>query len=158
MEPVPVGEHGVDEGARDVDPASAGLQHPLHELLHLRGGQHQVGQLVAAVACDEDPARVVDPDLLDGGVVEERLERPEAGDPGDQLAHHGVDVGHGCDRTGQGVVVVLAHHALGDPSDQAGVALRVDALTAYVGANPLVEALDERYVRVGDRHAGPRPE
>ena len=37
--------------------------------------QDQVGQLVPAVAGDEDPARVVDPDLLDGRVVEERLQR-----------------------------------------------------------------------------------
>ena len=113
---------------------------------------------MASVAGDEDAARVVDPDLLDRRVVEERLERSEAGDPRDQLAHHRVDVGDGHDRTGERVVVVLAHHAFGDPSHEAGVALRVDAVTAYVVADPRVEALDERRVRVGDRHAGPRPE
>src|SRR5688500_12176469 len=75
VEAVTLGQHRVHERPRDVDPAAARLQHPLDELLHLPGAEHQVGQLVPAVAGDEDAARVVDPDLLDRRVVEERLER-----------------------------------------------------------------------------------
>ena len=88
---------------------------------HLRGGEHQVGQLVAAVAGDEDPAGVVDPDLLDGRVVEEGLQRPEAGHPRHQLTDHGVDVGHRGDGAGEAALVVVAHDALGDPADDGGV-------------------------------------
>ena len=84
-----------------------------------------------------------------GRVVEERLQRPEAGDPGDQLAHHRADVGHRRDHAGQAAVVVLADHALGDPAHQRRVALRVDALAAYQLAHLLVEPLDQLVVRVG---------
>ncbi len=104
---------------------------------------------MAAVAGDEDPARVVDPDLLDGRVVEVGLQRAEAGDPGDQLADDRVDVGDGRDDTGQRALVVVADDDLGDPAYEPGVALRVDALAAYVVAHLRVEALDERAVRVG---------
>ena len=88
---------------------------------------------------DEDPARVVDPDLLDRRVVEERLQRAEAGHPGDQLADHRVDVGNRRDRAGQAAVVVVADDALGDPAYEPGVALRVDALAADELAHVLVE-------------------
>ena len=108
VQPMALRQHRVDEGLADVDPPAARLEHPLDQLLHLRRAQHQVGQLVPPVAGHEDPARVVDPDLLDARVVEERLQRPEAGDPGDQLAHDGVDVGRpvppprsGCARRGR---------------------------------------------------------
>ena len=40
-----------------------------------------------AVAGDEDPVGLVDPDLLDRRVVEVGLQRPEAGEVGDDLAH-----------------------------------------------------------------------
>ena len=73
---------------------------------------------------------------------------PKPGDPGDQLADHRVDVGHRRDRAGQAAVVVLADHALGDPADERGVALRVDALAAHVLADLLVELLDELLVSV----------
>ena len=87
VQPVALGQHRVDERLADVDPPTARLQHPLHQLLHLRGAEHQVGQLVPTVAGDEDPARVVDPDLLDRRVVEVGLQRPEPGHPRHQLAH-----------------------------------------------------------------------
>ena len=114
-----------------------------------------------AAAGDEDPARVVDPDLLDRGVVEERLQRPEAGDPGDQLADHRVDVGDRRDRAGQAALVVVADHALGDPAYDGGVALRVDALAAHRARAPAGRACSTSVaVRVltRDRHRCPRPE
>ena len=148
MQPVSLGQHRVHERLADVDAPAAGLQHPLHELLHLRGGEHEGGQLVAAVAGHEDPARVVDPDLLDRGVVEERLERPEPRHPGDQLTDHRVDVGHRRDRAGEAAVVVLADHRLRDPPDQAGLALGIHGLAAHHLPHVLVELLDELLVRV----------
>ena len=113
---------------------------------------------MATVAGDEDPARVVDPDLLHGRVVEEGLERAEAGHPRDQLADDRVDVGDRRDDPAQGAFVVVADHALRDPAYEPGVALRVDALTADVVAHLRVEALDERSMRIGHRHRDPRPE
>jgi hypothetical protein len=45
---VPVEEHRVDERLRQVDPTTAGLEHALHELLHLGGAQDRGGELVLA--------------------------------------------------------------------------------------------------------------
>jgi hypothetical protein len=78
VEAVALGQHRVDERRGDVEAATAGLQHPLDQLVDLRGVEPQVGQLVAPAAGDEDPAGVVDPDLLDLRVVEEGLQRAEA--------------------------------------------------------------------------------
>lgn len=113
---------------------------------------------MAAAPGDEDPARVVDPDLLHGRVVEERLERPEAGHPGHQLTDHGLDVRHRGHRAGEAALVVVAHHALGDPADDPGVDLRVHPLATHELAHVLVELLDQPRLRVGVRHhhGGPR--
>src|SRR5262249_43768081 len=75
-------------------------------------------------------------------VVEEGLERPEAGDPGDQLTDHRLHIGHRRDRSGQAAVVVGADHRLGQATYDERVALRVDTLTAHGLAHPLVERLD----------------
>lgn len=64
--------------------------------------------------------------LFDLGVVEERLERAEAGDPSDQLAHHGTGIGNRDDGIGQAAFVVAAYDVLGDPAHDRGVALGVD--------------------------------
>ena len=160
MEPVSLGQDGVHERPGDVDPPAGALQHPLDQLLHLRAGEHQVGQLVSAAARDEHPRRVVDPDLLDRGVVEELLERSEPGHPGDQLADHGVDVTDRRDDSGQAALVVGADDGLGQPAYDGRVALRVDALVAHGLAHPLVERLDQVGVRVrgNDRHRWASPE
>jgi len=63
VQPVALGQHRVDERPADVDPAAARLEHALGELLHQGRCEHQVGQLVATVARDEDPGRVIDPEL-----------------------------------------------------------------------------------------------
>ena len=110
-----------------------------------------------AVAGHEHPARVVDPDLLHGRVVEVGLQRPEARDPRDELTHDGVDVGDRIDRTGQRALVVVAYDALGDPPYQRCVALRVDPLAADLVAHALVERLDQLRVGFGHRHGSPVP-
>ena len=91
--------------------------------------------------------RVVDPHLLDRGVVEERLQRPEAGHPGHQLADHRVDVRHRGDLAGEAAVVVGADDALRDASYDGGLALGVDRLAPHQLADVLVELLDEVVVR-----------
>ncbi len=75
VQPRAVGERGVDEGRAEVDAAAAGLEHPLDEVAHLVGGQDRRSQLGDAATRDEHPARLVDPDLLDGRVVEVLLQR-----------------------------------------------------------------------------------
>ena len=106
---------------------------------------------MAAVRATKTRLRVVDPDLLDRRVVEEGLQRPESGDPGDQLADHRGRVGHRRDGAGQAALVVVADDALGDPAYDRGVALRVDALAADGLAHQLVELLDQLAVRVDGR-------
>ncbi len=98
---------------------------------------------MAPAAGDEDPAGVVDPDLLDLRVVEEGLQRAEARHAGDQLAHHRAVVGDGRDRSGEAEVVVVADDVLGDAAYDEGLALRVDALAPHALAHLQVEALDE---------------
>ena len=127
---------------------------------HLGPGQDQVGQLVPAVPGDEHPRRVVDPDLLHGGVVEEGLQRPEPGHPRDQLTDHRGRVRHRSDDSGQAALVVVAHHGLGDPPDDRRVTLRIDALDADGLADALVELLDQLRMAVdSDRgHQASPPE
>jgi len=109
---------------------------------------------VATAAGDEHPARVVDPDLLDLGVVEIRLERTEAGDARDQLAHHTGRVRHGSDGAGEAALVVRPDDLLGDRADQVHVSLRIDSVTAYDGSHLGVELLDERSIHVRRRGRG----
>ena len=120
------------------------------------GGEDRVGELVAAGAGDEDPARVVDPHLLDGRVVEVALQRTEAGDPGDELLDDTVTVVDGCDRTGEARGVVVGDQRLRRTTDQGHVALRVDALTAHRVTQARVERLDQLAVGggVGQAHPG----
>lgn len=107
---------------------------------------------MASVPGHEDPAGVVDPDLLDRRVVEERLQRAEPRHPGDQLADDRVDVGDRRHDPGEAALVVRAHDTLGDAAYDGGVALRVDALPTHQLAHVLVEQLDELAVRVRRRH------
>ncbi len=151
----PVCWQQLDERAADVDPATAGLEHALDQLLHLGGGEHQVCQLVTTVAGDENPARVVDPDLLDRRIVEEGLQRSEPGDPGDQLADDRLGVRDRDDGAGEAALVVVADHALGDAPHHRGVALRVDPFAAHQLADMLVELVDQLSVGVGERHPSP---
>ena len=84
VQPAAVGQHRVDERAAQVEAAPGHAQHALDEGADLRVVHDDRGQLAAAVTCDEDAIRGVDPDLLDGGVVEEPLQRAE---PGDRVEH-----------------------------------------------------------------------
>ena len=119
------GQEGCDEAGsrgrnaplmvKEFEPA--GLQRPLHKLLHLRGGQHRlVG--CAALAGDEHLAGVVHADLLHRRVVEVRLQRPEPGHPRHQLTDQPIHVAHRGDHAGQAPLVVIAYDALDDPAYQ----------------------------------------
>jgi len=162
---VPLGQHGVNEGAAEVEAPPGALEHPLDQLVDLRLGEHQIGQLVPPVASHEHPARVVDPDLLDGRVVEVGLERAEPGHPRDQLAHQRLDVGDRRDDPGEAARVVVKDHALDDAPDHRHVLLRVHALAADQRPDVLVELLHDglgqptvQSIGLRDRHRVPDPE
>ena len=65
VQPAPVRQQRVDERRGQVEPPAGRLEHPLDQVAHLVGGQHDGRQLGAAVPGDEHPAGLVDPDLLD---------------------------------------------------------------------------------------------
>jgi hypothetical protein len=85
---------------------------------------------MTAVPRNEDPAGVVDPDLLDLRVVEVTLNGAEAGHPRHQLVDQCLDVLDGRHRAGEAASVM----GLGDPLTHAthgvGLVLRVDACIA----------------------------
>ena len=80
MEPAPLGQARVDERLRPVEPPAGARQHPLHQLLDLGRAQHDGRELVLAPAGHEHPAGLVDPDLLDLGILEQPGQRPEPAD------------------------------------------------------------------------------
>jgi hypothetical protein len=157
VQPVPLGEHRIDERLADVDAPAAGLEHPLDQLLHLRGRQHRGGQLVPALPRDEHLARVVDPHLLDRGVVEVGLQRPEPGHPRHQLTDHGLRVRHRGDLPGQAALVVGADHPLRDPAYGGHLGLRVHPVAADGLPHPGVQVVEQRGVCVGVRESHPVP-
>ena len=113
---------------------------------------------MSARAGHEDPARIVDPDLLDRRVVEVALQDSEAGDPGHQLLDDRVVVLDRRDDTGQAALVMLLDHPCGEPPDQARVALRVHPLGTDRGTDLTVERLEKVAVRIGicQAHGLPR--
>ena len=70
VESLPAEEAGVDEGAGQVQAPARDAQHPLDEDPQVLVLQDRRGQFGPAGAGHEDAARGVDPDLLDGLVVE----------------------------------------------------------------------------------------
>ncbi len=97
------------------------------------------GQFRAAAAGDEDPAGLVDPDLLDRRVVQERLQRPEPGDRVDGGAGGGVRIVHRREGGGADAVLVLGDHLADDLGHRARIAGRVDAAPAHQLAGPRVD-------------------
>ena len=67
---LPSGKDRVNERVGQIHPSAGGLQHPLDQVADLIGAQDRGGQLAAAATGNEDPTRLVDPDLLDVAVVE----------------------------------------------------------------------------------------
>jgi hypothetical protein len=154
------GKRGVDERQAQVDPATAGLEQPLDQLVDLCTRQDGRGQLMPPVARDEHPRRVVDPYLLDRGVVEVLLQSSVTGHPGQQLVEHRRLVPDRGDCTGQALPVVLADDVLRDPSYGGPVDQRVDPLPADGVAQPRIQHVDRRRtaVRGGEHRHVPDPE
>lgn len=135
VEPLSPGELGVDEGAGQVQAAPGGPQHPLDQNREVLTLQDRGGQLGASGAGDEDSAGGVDPDLLNGLVVEVALERAQS--------RHGVEHVGACplgvderrDESGVGATQIVLL-GLGDELVEfGGVLERVDAASAHQLAN-----------------------
>ena len=73
-----VGEEGVDEGTGQVEAAAAGFEHPFGQVAYFAGLEDDGGQLGPSVSGHEHFAGFVDPDFLDGRVVEEPLQGTES--------------------------------------------------------------------------------
>jgi len=80
MQSLPAWQRRVDEGAGPVQAPPGQLEHPFDEVAHLGLGEDRRGELGGAVARDEDLLRRVDPDLLDGVVVQVLLQGTESTD------------------------------------------------------------------------------
>jgi len=148
-----VRQHRVDERRREIDAPAGRPQHPLDELGHLAGGEDQRGELRAAPARDEHAAGLVDPDLLDRPVVEERLQRTEPGDRVEHGTRHVCRIAERRQRRRHRAIEVLTDHIVDQPAHHVRFGDRIDATPADEFANL---ALDDRRCRahpVGPIHA-----
>ena len=135
VEPLSPGELGVDERAGQVQAAPGGPQHPLDQDGEVLTLQDRGGQLGASGAGDEDAAGGIDPDLLNGLVIEVALERAQ---PRHGVQHAGARarrVDERRDESGVGAAQVVLL-GLGDELFQVGGVLEgVDAASAHQLAN-----------------------
>ena len=134
---LPSGSIASTNGTAQVESTAGHSQHPLDEVAHLRVAQYEGGELAAPVARHEHPAGIVDPHLLDGGVVEERLQRSEPGDGVEHRRAHGGGIGH------RSVRERVHQRRIDQPSDGIRVPQRIDAahtdLVAHLFAHPLLD-------------------
>jgi hypothetical protein len=126
VEPRAVRESRVHERAAEVDAPTAAPEHALHEVSHLVGRQDRRGQLGDAAPGHEDPRRLVDPDLLDRGVVEVLLELPIAGDDREDRVHGQPLVPERGQAPVEGPLVVVLHGVLDETPDRLRVAGRIE--------------------------------
>src|SRR6266568_819382 len=153
VQPRTVRQHRVDERRREIDAPAGRPQHPLDELGHLAGGEDQRGELRAAPARDEHAAGLVDPDLLDRPVVEERLQRTEPGDRVEHGTRYVCRIAERRQRRRHRAIEVLTDHIVDQPAHHVRFGDRIDATPADEFANL---ALDDRRCRahpVGPIHA-----
>ncbi len=121
------------------------MQHPLHQIAHLRVAERQRRALRHPVPGHEDTIGGVDPELLDLGIVEIALQRAEARDGCHDLPLHRALVAQQRKASAQGPLAVpphlLAHVAFGERS----IRPQIDAVATHTLANLL-----------GDLHDGMR--
>ena len=125
-----VGQGGIHERRGHVEAAPRTLEHPFHEVPDLLVRERDRGQLGFAVPCHVDLVGSVEPDFLDGRVVEQGLQGTEPG--------HGVEdePPGGLQRTDrregrqQGPLVVIHDRRLDEAADFAGLPQGVEAAPA----------------------------
>ena len=135
VEPLSPGELSVDEGAGQVQAAPGGPQHPLDQDGEVLTLQDRGGQLGAPGTGDEDSAGGVDPDLLNGLVIEVALERAQPRHGVEYVGARPLGVDERRDESGVGAAQVVLL-GLGDELFQVGgVVEGVDAASAHQLAN-----------------------
>ena len=135
VKPLSPGELGVDEGAGQVQPAPGGPQHPLDQNSEVLALQDRGGQLGASGAGDEDAAGGVDPDLLNGLVIEVALERSQTRHGVQHVGTRPRRVDKRGDESGVGTTQIVLL-GLGDELLEVGGVLEgVDAASAHQLAN-----------------------
>jgi hypothetical protein len=155
VEALAAGQGGADERAGQVQAATAGLEHALDQVAHLRAGEDGGGQL-RRPAGHEDLRRAVDPDLLDRRVVEVRLQGPEAGDRVHDGAGGGLDVVERRQETAGGPLGVVADGLGDEPVERGSLADGVEPPSAHELAHLLLEDRDALGVDAHDScHACP---
>ena len=127
---LPSGSSASTNGERQVQPPAGRLEHPLHQVADLVGGQHDGGQFGAAVPGDEDPAGLVDPDLLDRRIVEEALQRAESGQGVEDVPDRAGPVQQRRQRRHRHPLLVVRDHLVDQQPGGPVVGDRVDAAPA----------------------------
>ena len=84
----------------------------LHEVAHLTVGENRGRQLRDAAPRDEDLRRPVDPDLLDLGVIEILLKRPQTGDVGEHGARGVGPIGDRSLGAGERFLIPVGEHLI----------------------------------------------
>jgi len=134
-----------------VDAAPRSPQHALDQVAHLVGRQDGRGQLGQPAPGHEHLRRFVDPDLLDRGVLEVRLQRAEPGDRVEDLLGRLLAVDQHRQAAVQRPLVVVRDDVVDQLADLDRVPGRVETGTADQLADL---ALDDAH---GVSHDAPSP-
>ena len=125
-----VGKGGIHERGRHVQAAPGTLEHPFHEVPDLLVRERDRGQLGFAVPGHVDLVGSVEPDFLDGRVVEKGLEGPEPGHGVEDESPGRLQRADWREGTQQGALVVIHDCCLDEAADFAGLPQGVEAAPA----------------------------
>gem|GEM_PF-3295354 len=129
------GKARIDERRTQVESSPGDLQHVLHEVTDLRISEDGGRQLAHAATRDKHLRRPVDPDLLDLGVIEILLKRPQ---PRNVRKHGACSVGPVADwrhDPRERLLIPVSEHLIDEVAHHAGVANRVDPAASNLFAH-----------------------
>ena len=129
----------INEGRADVKSPTTRAEHPFDQLAHLINAEDRRGEFVPAIASDEDPRGFIDPDLLDGRVIEVLLQWPKTGDVRHQPADENLGIVECVDGAGETAPFVVLHYLSGNALNSRRIGARIDPLIAHSIAHSLGE-------------------
>ena len=97
------------------------------------------------IAGDEDPRGFIDPDLLNGRIIEVLLQWPKTCDVSDQPANENLGVVESLDGTGEASPFVILDDLNGNALNSRSIAARIDPLITHRIAHSLCERFGERH-------------
>ena len=130
MEAGTVGQRGIHKRGRHVEAAPGTLEHPFHEVPDLLVRERDRRQLGFAVPGYVDLIGGVEPDFLDGGVVEEGLQGTEPGDGVEDKPPGGLQRTDGREGRQQGPLVVIRDRRFDEAPDLTGLPRGIEAAPA----------------------------